>query len=94
MPTRALELRAIPGVENPLPEPKATPLGGELGDRRQWQRPAAAASGRAASTATTTNVLRTLADLFEGAKPLGAADRLAAAPLQTSPELVPITIER
>jgi len=90
---QGIELRAIPGVENPLPEPKATPLVASSATDANGNALPPLQRPRSLNR-DTTNVLRTLADLFEGAKPLGAADRLAAAPLQTSPELVPITIER
>jgi len=86
---QGIELRAIPGVENPLPTPRAAPLvadtSGDGNGLTPPQRPRTL-------NRQTTDILRALSDLFDKAKPLGAPDQLAAA--GSVPALVPITAEQ
>ncbi|MCY0146321.1 PBP1A family penicillin-binding protein [Hoeflea sp. G2-23] len=86
---QGIELRAIPGVENPLPTPRAAPLvassSGDGNGLAPPQRPRTL-------NRQTTDILRALSEQFEKAKPLGVPERLAAA--DNLPALVPITAER
>ncbi|MDP2731804.1 MAG: penicillin-binding transpeptidase domain-containing protein, partial [Hoeflea sp.] len=88
---QGIELRAIPGVENPLPTPKATPQVAETATDANGNILAPLQRPRTLNR-DTTDVLRGLAEQFEQAKPLGAADRLAAA--EAVPGLDPIAARR
>jgi penicillin-binding protein 1A len=79
-----IELRAVPGVDNPLPEPRATPLvasastdaDGNALPQRQRTR---------SLNRETTDLLRGLMDKLNNAKPLGEAERLAAVEASLQP---------
>jgi penicillin-binding protein 1A len=81
---QGIELRAIPGVDNPLPEPRATPLvasastdaDGNALPQRQRTR---------SLNRETTDLLRGLMDKLNNAKPLGEAERLAAVEASLQP---------
>src|SRR5690606_34835191 len=75
---QGIELRAIPGVENPLPEPKATPLVAEAVTDADGNVVPARQRSRSLNR-DTTEVLRGLMEQLNGAKPLAAPERIAAA---------------
>jgi len=88
---QGIELRAIPGVDNPLPTAKATPLvassstdaDGNVVPARQRLR---------SLNPDSTDVLRDLAEKLKTARPLGARDRLAQ--VDAAPELAPSSVEQ
>jgi len=88
---QGIELRAIPGVENPLPTPRATPLVAKAAVDANGNALAPLQRPRTLNR-DTTEILRGLLEQFDRAKPLGATERLAAA--TAMPGLAPVTTER
>jgi penicillin-binding protein 1A len=73
---QGIELRAIPGVDNPCPSRSPAPLVASGSDR--CQRQCAAAAAAAVAQPGPQPLLRGLMDKLKNAKPLGAPERLAA----------------
>lgn len=73
-----IELRAVPGVENPFPESKNGPRIAQAQTDANGDALPAPVRPRTLNRGST-NVLRGLADAFERARPLGPPDRLASA---------------
>ena len=88
---QGIELRAIPGVDNPLPEPKAAPLVAKA-ETDADGNPLPARQRSRSLNRDTTEVLRGLVEKLNNAVPLGATERLAA--VKDLPEAVPVTAEQ
>ncbi|MCZ4288048.1 transglycosylase domain-containing protein [Hoeflea alexandrii] len=88
---QGIELRAIPGVENPFPEPKSAPQVARSATDENGN-PVPARQRSRSLNRDTTEVLRGLVEKFNSAIPLGAPERLAA--VSDQPELVPATAEQ
>jgi len=88
---QGIELRAIPGVENPFPEPKSAPQVARTTTDADGN-PVPARQRSRSLNRDTTEVLRGLVEKLNSAVPLGAPERLAA--VRDQPELMPATAEQ
>ncbi len=75
---QGIDLRAIPGVANPLPTPRAAPLVAEATTDANGNAQPAPLRPRTLDQ-RTTDILRGIAEQFGAARTLGDPERLAAA---------------